>query len=179
MLPPSLKDRLSLPVIACFKAGVAAGFPALNQRSSVGFEEWVVAIKLALTGADTPFGGNLVVHPSNPRLEADLAICVKHKVPLVMSTLGADPRLTSAVHRYGGLVFHDVVNAKHAKKAVEAGVDGLTAVAGGAGGHAGNLNPFALVNEIRQFFDGTLILGGALSTGGDVAAAQMMGADLA
>lgn len=200
MLPDILKDRLSIPVIAapmflasgpqlvieCCKAGVAAGFPALNQRSSEGFEEWLIEINTALesyeqeTGkAPAPFGVNLVVHPSNPRLEADLALCVKHKVPLIMSILGADPRVVDAVHSYGGLVFHDVVNAKHARKAVEAGVDGLTAVAGGAGGHAGNLNPFALINEIRQFFDGTVLLGGALSTGGDVAAAQMMGADLA
>ena len=200
MLPDILKERLSIPVIAspmflasgpdlvieCCKAGVAAGFPALNQRNSEGFEKWLIEINQALEAyerdngkAPAPFGVNLVVHPSNPRLEADLALCVKHKVPLVMSILGADPRVVEAVHSYGGLVFHDVVNAKHARKAVDAGVDGLTAVAGGAGGHAGSLNPFALINEIRQFYDGTVLLGGALSTGGDVAAAQMMGADLA
>lgn len=200
MLPDRLKDRLSLPVIAapmflasgpelviaCCKAGVAAGFPALNQRTSDGFEDWLVKISAALDAHQTetgqtpaPYGVNLVVHPSNPRLEADLAICVKHQVPLVMSILGADPRVVDAIHSYGGLVFHDVVNAKHARKAVEAGVDGLTAVAAGAGGHAGNLNPFALINEIRQFFDGTVLLGGSISTGADIAAAQMMGADLA
>lgn len=200
MIPEQLRNRLSIPVIAapmflasgpdlviaCCKAGVAAGFPALNQRSTEGFEEWVVQIKdsLAAYEAETgklaaPFGVNLVVHPSNPRLQADLEICVKHEVPLIMSILGADAKLVDAVHSYGGLVFHDVVNAKHAKKAVEAGVDGLTAVAGGAGGHAGTLNPFALVGEIRTFFDGTIILGGAITSGADVAAAQMMGADLA
>ncbi|MBV7395231.1 NAD(P)H-dependent flavin oxidoreductase [Mameliella sediminis] len=200
MLPETLKDRLSIPVIAapmflasgpelvieCCKAGVAAGFPALNQRSTEGFETWVKEIKTALddyaakTGKPAaPFGVNLVVHPSNPRLQADLEVCVRHRVPLVMSILGADPQLVDAVHGYGGLVFHDVVNAKHARKAVEAGVDGLTVVAAGAGGHAGTLNPFALINEIRQFYDGTVILGGGISSGSDVAAAQMMGADLA
>ncbi|MEM8813171.1 MAG: nitronate monooxygenase family protein [Pseudomonadota bacterium] len=200
MLPDTLKDRLSIPVIAapmflasgpslvieCCKAGVAAGFPALNQRSSEGFEAWLEEINGALAAhesesgkAPAPYGVNLVVHPSNPRLERDLALCVKYKVPMVMSILGADPRLVEAIHSYGGLVFHDVVNPKHARKAVEAGVDGLTAVAAGAGGHAGTLNPFALINDIRQFFDGTILLGGSISTGADVAAAQMMGADLA
>lgn len=194
------KNHLSLPVIAapmflastprlvteCCKAGIAGTFPALNQRSSAGFEAWLNEIQATLASVESetgktpaPFGVNLVVHPSNPRLEPDLALCVKHRVPLVMTILGADPRVVEAIHSYGGLVFHDVVNAKHARKAAAAGVDGLTAVAAGAGGHAGSLNPFALVNEIRQFFDGTILLGGGISTGADVAAAQMMGADLA
>jgi nitronate monooxygenase len=120
-----------------------------------------------------------VVHRSNPRWQADLAICVKHKVPLVITSLGAVADLVDAVHSYGGLVFHDVVNARHGKKAAAAGVDGLIAVCNGAGGHAGSINPFALVAEIRQFFDKTLILAGSLSHGRDVAAAEMMGADMA
>lgn len=200
MLPDLLKDRLRLPVIAapmflasgpelviaCCKAGVAGSFPALNRRSSKGFEAWLVEISGALeaheraTGATpAPFGVNLVVHRSNPRLEADLALCVTHRVPLVLTSLGADARVVEAVHGYGGVVFHDVTNARHAAKAAAAGVDGLTAVAAGAGGHAGTLNPFALLGEIRQVFDGTILLAGSLSTGADVAAAQVMGADLA
>ncbi len=196
MSPDQLISRLSIPVIvapmflasgpelviACCKAGVAAGFPSLNRRTSEGFEAWLAEIEAALdahrlgTGrAPAPFGVNLVVHPSNPRLEADLNICVEHKVPLIMSILGTDPRVVDAVHSYGGLVFHDVITLRHAQKAVEAGVDGLTAVAAGAGGHTGSLSPFALIGEIRQFFSGPVILGGAISSGGDVASAQLMG----
>ncbi len=200
MLPEQLKDRLSIPVIAapmflasgprlvieCCKAGVVGAFPALNQRTSEGFEAWLEEIKAALeeyereTGKKpAPFGVNLIVHPSNPRLKDDVALCVKHKVPLVMTSLGAAAELVETVHSSGGIVFHDVVNAKHARKAASVGVDGLIAVSAGAGGHGGSLNPFALVNEIRQFFDKAVVLGGSLSKGGDVAAAQMMGADLA
>ena len=200
MLPDKLKNSLDIPVVAapiflasgpelvieCCKARVAAGFPALNRRDSAGFEEWLIGIGEALdarekeTGkAPAPYGVNLAVHPSNPRLEADLALCVKHETPLVMTILGVDPKGVEAVHSYGGMVIHDAVNPRHARKAAEAGVDGIAAVAGGTGGHAGSLNPFALVNEIRQFFDGILLLGGSISTGGDVAASQMMGADLA
>ena len=200
MLPELLEGRLGLPVIAapmflasgprlvieCCKAGVIAGFPALNQRTSEGLEQWLGEITSALaaeeqeTGqAPAPFGVNLVVHPSNPRLQADLALCIKYKAPIVMTILGADARLVDAVHAYGGIVIHDVVNPKHARKAASAGVDVLIAVAAGAGGHGGSLSPFALVNEIRQFFDKTIILSGSISKGGDVAAAQMMGADLA
>lgn len=200
MLPDILKDRLSLPVIAapmflasnprlvieCCKAGVVGAFPALNQRTSEGFDAWLEEITVALADYEretgnqpAPFGVNLIVHPSNPRLKDDVALCVKHEVPLVMTSLGAATEIVDAVHSYGGLVFHDVVNAKHARKAASAGVDGLIAVSAGAGGHGGSLNPFALVNEIRQFFDKTVILGGSVSTGGNVAAAQMMGADLA
>ena len=122
---------------------------------------------------------NLIAHKSNPRLQADLAICVKHEVPLIITSLGAVSALVEQVHSYGGLVFHDVINARHARKAASVGVDGLIAVAAGAGGHAGTWSPFALVNEIRQFFDKTILLSGCLSTGSDVASAQMMGADLA
>jgi len=200
MLPDLLKGRLSVPVIAapmflasgprlvieCCKAGIVAGFPALNQRTSEGLDQWLGEITAALaayeaeTGqAPAPFGVYLVVHPSNPRLQADLDLCIKHKVPMIMTILSADPKLVDAVHGYGGIVIHDVVSPRHARKAADAGVDGLIAVAAGAGGHGGSLNPFALVNEIRQFFDKMVVLSGSLSTGSDVAAAQMMGADLA
>ncbi|HVK61056.1 MAG TPA: nitronate monooxygenase, partial [Bdellovibrionales bacterium] len=126
-----------------------------------------------------PFGVNLIVHRSNPRLEADFAICVKHKVPLIITSLGAVSELVEKVHAYGGVVFHDVTTLRHAQKAAQAGVDGLIAVCGGAGGHAGRINPFALVGQLRQFFDKTILLAGAISKGSDVLAAQVMGADLA
>jgi nitronate monooxygenase len=122
---------------------------------------------------------NLIVHKTNPRLEADLALCVKHKVPMIITSLGAVKSVIDAVHSYGGIVFHDVINPRHARKAADAGVDGLIAVCAGAGGHAGSLSPFALVAEIRMFFDKTLLLAGAISKGSDIAAAQLMGADLA
>lgn len=173
-------------VIEACKSGVVGTFPALNQRTTEAFEEWVVKIKTELASFEAssgkkaaPFGVNLIVHRSNPRLQADLAICVKHKVPLIITSLGAVAELVQAVQGYGGLVFHDVTNLKHAQKAAEAGVDGLIAVCGGAGGHAGRLNPFALVGQIRQFFNKTVLLAGSLSKGGDILAAQAMGADLA
>jgi len=199
-LPHQFEGRLSLPLIAapmflasgpelvieCCKAGVLGTLPALNQRSSEGFEQWLVQIKSALDEfeqrsgrAAAPFGVNLIVHGSNTRLEFDLALCAKHEVPLIITSLGAVSTVVDAVHDYGGLVFHDVVNAKHARKASAVGVDGIIAVAAGAGGHAGHWSPFALINEIRQFFDKTLILSGCLSTGQDIAAARLMGADLA
>ncbi|ANG64305.1 2-nitropropane dioxygenase [Marinobacterium aestuarii] len=198
-LPESFHGRLRLPLIAApmflvsgpqlvietCKAGVIGTFPALNQRSSEGFEQWLEEINAALQAHErdsgvpaAPFGVNLIVHPSNPRLKADLMLCVKHRVPLVITSLGAVKEVVDAVHSYGGLVFHDVTNIRHAKKAAAAGVDGLIAVCGGAGGHAGTLSPFALVNEIRQFFDGVVILSGSLSSGQDLAAARMLGADL-
>jgi len=173
-------------VVSCCAAGIAGTFPALNQRTSEGFEQWLDEIERRL--ADTrakqgvepaPFGVNLIVHKTNPRLDADLDIIVRHRVPLVITSLGAAKAVVDAVHSYGGLVFHDVTNTLHARKAAEVGVDGLIAVAACAGGHAGTWNPLALVNEIRQFFDKTLILGGCISRGSDIAAAQMMGADLA
>lgn len=199
-LPEQFENCLTLPLVVapmflvsgtqlvteCCKAGVVGTFPALNQRSSEGFESWLLEIKAELTRVEqetgqkpAPYGVNLIVHKSNPRLAADLALCVKNQVPLVITSLGADSKVVDAIHRYGGLVFHDVINVRHAKKAVSAGVDGLIAVANGAGGHAGTWSPFALVNEIRQFFDKTVILSGSLSSGSDIAAAQMMGADLA
>ncbi|KPF64602.1 2-nitropropane dioxygenase [Bosea sp. AAP35] len=194
-LPASLAGRLRLPAIASpmflvsgpdlvvetCKAGILGTFPALNQRTSEGYVAWLDEIeeRLADIPDAAPFGVNLIVHRSNPRLEADLAITAQHKVPLVITSLGAVPDLVKAVHGYGGLVFHDVISLRHAQKAAEAGVDGIIAVAAGAGGHAGTMSPFALVSEIRRFFGGTIVLAGAISTGAQIAAAQMMGADLA
>ena len=199
-LPPSFEGRLRLPVIAapmflasgpemvlaCCRAGIVGSFPAKNQRTREGLDEWLTVISegLAAIEAETgrpapPFGVNLIVHRSNDVLREELEVITRHRVPLVITSLGAVPELVGAVHDYGGLVFHDVINLRHAAKAIEAGVDGLIAVAAGAGGHTGKTSPFALVNEIREVFDGALMLSGAMSTGGDVAAAQVMGADLA
>lgn len=173
-------------VIECCKNGIVGTFPALNQRSSEGFEGWLVQIREALdafraeTGKEpAPFGVNLIVHQTNPRLEADLKLCMKHRVPLVITSLGAVSEVVNAVHSYGGLVFHDIVKKRHAEKAAEAGVDGLILVAAGAGGHAGTLNPLSLLAEVRSFYDKTLLLSGCISTGRDIAAALQMGADLA
>ncbi|GAB4401586.1 MAG: nitronate monooxygenase family protein [Microscillaceae bacterium] len=173
-------------VSECCKNGVVGTFPALNQRSSEGFEAWLneIAAHLQDFEAQTaqkpaPFGVNLIVHHTNPRLQADLEICIRHKVPLIITSLGIVPEVIEAVHGYGGLVYHDVTNLRHAQKAAGAGVDGLILVAAGAGGHAGTLNPIAFVNEIRAFFDKTILLSGCLSTGQDIAAALTMGADLA
>lgn len=188
------EHRLSLPAVAaplflisgpkllisCCKNGVIGTFPALNQRSTEGFEQWLVDIKNELDPkADAPYGVNLIVHKTNPRLQADLEICVKHKVPIIITSLGAVSELVDAVHSYGGLVFHDVTNRRHAEKAKEAGVDGLICVAAGAGGHAGTLNPMPFISEIRSFFDGVILLSGCISTGQDIASAMQMGADLA
>lgn len=199
-LPAAFEGRLRLPVVQApmflasgvqlvienCKAGIVGTFPALNQRTSEGFEAWLIEIKSALsqweqtTGKKAaPFGVNLIVHKTNPRLEADLALCVKHEVPLVITSLGAVQSLVDQIHAYGGVVFHDVINARHGQKAAEAGVDGLIAVSNGAGGHAGTTNPFPLVAEIREFFDKTVLLSGCISHGNEVAAAQLLGADLA
>ena len=191
MTPAELKARLAAPAIVapmflisgpdlvaeCCKAGLAGSFPALNQRTSEGFEEWLLELAERLGPGDAPFGVNLIVHRSNPRVEADLAMCVKHKVPFVITSLGAVSELVEAVHSYGGLVFHDVISRRHAEKAAQAGVDGIIAVAAGAGGHAGLLSPFALVSEIREVFGGAIILSGAQTHGRHIAAAEMMGAD--
>ncbi|TAI47765.1 NAD(P)H-dependent flavin oxidoreductase [Flagellimonas allohymeniacidonis] len=197
--PDFIKD-LSLPAVAapmflisgprlvieCCKNGIVGTFPALNQRTSEGFEEWLIQIKKELqeyeaeTGnKPAPFGVNLIVHPTNPRLEADLKLCIKHQVPLIITSLGAVSQLVDAVHSYGGLVFHDVIKKRHAQKAAEAGVDGLILVAAGAGGHAGSINPMSLVAEVKKFFDKTILLSGCISTGRDIASAMQMGADLA
>jgi nitronate monooxygenase len=168
-------------VIACCRAGIVGTMPALNQRTSETFADCVRDVRAALsTEHERPlFGVNLIVHSSNPRLPQDQKICREYEVPLVITSLGIDPNLVSDVHDYGGLVFHDVVNRRHAEKAVAAGVDGLILVCAGAGGHAGTANPFAFIAEIRNFFGGTIVLAGGISTGAHVAAAQLMGADLA
>ena len=200
MLPQILSNSLSLPAVAaplflisgpelvieCCKNGIVGTFPALNQRSTEGFEEWLVEIESKLSGYTqsngkpaAPYGVNFIVHRSNPRLQADLEIVVKHKVPIIITSLGAVSELVDAVHSYGGLVFHDVINRRHAEKAAEAGVDGLILVCAGAGGHAGTLHPMAFVNEIRSFFHKTILLSGCISTGRDIASALQIGADLA
>lgn len=173
-------------VIECCKNGIVGTFPALNQRTSEGFEEWVIEIKEALatfekeTGKKAaPFGVNLIVHPTNIRVKADLDICVKHKVPLVITSLGAIADLVNVVHGYGGLVYHDIIKKRHAEKAAEADVDGLIVVAAGAGGHAGTLHPIPLINEVKKVFDKKIVLSGCLSTGNDIASALQMGADMA
>lgn len=194
-LPALLEQRLRLPVVvapmflisnpqlvlACCGKGVVGSFPALNQRDSAGFKRWLEEIEagLARLSAPAPYAVNLIVHPSNPRLQADLALCVEHRVPIVITSLGAVKEVVDAVHSYGGLVLHDVTTRRHAEKAAEAGVDGLIAVASGAGGHAGTCSPFALAAEIRQFFDKTLLLAGCINHGHEILAAQVLGADLA
>lgn len=199
-LPAQLQGRLRLPVVASpmflasgpelvigtCRAGVLGTFPALNQRTTAGFDEWLCEIEEGLAapaapGAPepAPFGVNLIVHRTNARIEADLERIVEHEVPLVITSLGAVQEVVDAVHSYGGLVFHDVTGAVHAQKAADAGVDGIILVSAGAGGHAGGINPFALIADVRRVWDGTLLLAGALSSGQDVLAAQAAGADLA
>ena len=164
-------------VVETCRGGVIGTFPALNQRSTAGFDDWLSEIEARLGEDAAPYGVNLIVHRSNPRVAADLEVVAKHKVPLVITSLGAVRDVVDTVHSYGGLIFHDVINMRHAAKAAEAGVDGLIAVCGGAGGHAGLLNPFAFLTELRQMFSGTLVLSGSLNTGRQVAAARLMGAD--
>ena len=192
-LPAVLQGRLSVPVIgsplfiisqpdlvlAQCRAGVVGSFPSLNARAPGLLEQWLQRLTTELTDADAPFAVNLIVHRSNPRLEEDLALCVKYKVPLVITSLGAREDVNAAIHSYGGIVLHDVIDNAFARKAVQKGADGLIAVAAGAGGHAGTLSPFALVQEIRSWFDGPLILSGSIAHGRAVLAAQAMGADLA
>lgn len=200
-LPAVLKDRLRLPaigspmfiisnpklVIEQCKAGVIGAFPALNARPSARLDEWICEIRETLAAHDAanpdrlsaPFAVNQIVHRSNSRLEHDLEVCVRHKVPVVITSLGARQDVYDAVHSYGGIVLHDIINNTFARKAVEKGADGLIAVAAGAGGHAGTLSPMALIQEIRQWWDGPLALSGAIATGRSILAAQVMGADLA
>ncbi|MBS1499408.1 MAG: nitronate monooxygenase, partial [Bacteroidetes bacterium] len=195
-----LTSRLTLPVVAapmfiisgtelvieCCKNGIVGTFPALNGRTSEDFERMLARITGELerheqtTGRKAaPFGVNIIVHPTNPRIMADLQLCAKYKVPLIITSLGAVKELVSAVHDHGGLVFHDIVKKRHAEKAAEAGVDGLILVAAGAGGHAGTASPFALVAEIRSFYTGIILLAGGINSGSDILAARTMGADLA
>ncbi|MEY4099856.1 MAG: hypothetical protein RL300_1027 [Pseudomonadota bacterium] len=174
-------------VIAQCTAGVVGSIPALNARPAEQLEEWLIEITEALAAFRqahpdqpvAPFAINQIVHKSNERLEHDMALCVKYKVPIIITSLGAREDINAAAHSYGGVVLHDVINNKHARKAIEKGADGLIAVAAGAGGHAGLKSPFALVQEIRQWFDGPLALSGAIATGDAVLAAQAMGADFA
>ena len=174
-------------VIEQCKAGVVGSMPALNARPAAQLEEWLIEITETLAAYNlahpdkpaAPFAINQIVHKSNDRLEHDMAMCVKYKVPIIITSLGAREDINAAAHSYGGVVLHDIINNKHARKAIEKGADGLIAVAAGAGGHAGVKSPFALIQEIRQWFDGPIALSGAISTGGAVLAAQAMGADFA
>jgi len=169
------------------KAGIVGSFPALNARPEHVLDEWLARINDELAEYRVqnpdepvaPFAVNQICHASNDRLRHDVELCVKHRVPIVITSLRPPAEIVDAVHSYGGVVFHDVINARHARKAMEQGVDGIITVCAGAGGHAGTTSPFALVKEVREFFDGTIILSGAMSRGSDVLAAQAIGADLA
>ena len=200
-LPAALQRNMRLPVIGApmfivsgpdlvieqCKAGIIGTFPSLNARPKELLGDWLTQIQVALAEHDrahpnspaAPYGVNLVAHKSNGRLEHDLALCVKHKVPVVITSLGVRPELNEAIHSYGGFVLHDVITNRHAKSAISKGADGVIAVAAGAGGHAGATSPFALVQEIRAWFKGPLVLSGAIASGQAILAAQVMGADLA
>ncbi len=194
-IPASLDKNLALPVIcapmfiisnpdlviAQCKSGLIGAFPALNARPPGALDDWLTRIKreLAEDPRAAPFAVNQIIHPSNERLEQDMALCVQHQVPLIITSLSAPTAIVPQVHAYGGLVFHDVISVRHAEKALEAGVDGLILVCAGAGGHAGTLSPFALVGEIRRFYDGPIALSGAITNGRAILAAQAMGADFA
>src|ERR1700710_1221658 len=200
-MPALFKGRLSLPVIgaplfiisvpdlviAQCKAGILGSFPALNARPPSLLDEWLVRIKEELTAHDkanpdrlsAPFAVNQIVHRSNNRLDQDLTLCEKHRVPMVITSLGAREELNQAVHGWGGIVFHDVINQKFAHKAIEKGADGLILVSAGAGGHAGTTSPFAFVAENRQWFDGPVALSGAIANGRAIRAARLLGADFA
>jgi len=199
-LPVVLQGRLSVPavcaplfiiscpelVIAQCKAGMVGSFPSLNAREECEFEQWLIQITETLDAYNqanpdkpaAPFAVNQIVHRSNNRLDEDLALCVKYKVPIIITSLGARVDVNEAVHSYGGIVFHDIINNWFAHKAISKGADGLIAVAAGAGGHAGTLSPFALIQEIREWFDGPLLLSGSIASGDAILAAQAMGADL-
>lgn len=201
MALPPLFDKLRLPVvgapqfiianpelvIAQCKGGIVGSFPALNARPQPLLDDWLHRIKDELAAYDAanpgapaaPFAVNQIVHKTNERLDADVEACVRHKVPIVITSLGARPEVNDAIHSYGGIVLHDIINIRFAEKALEKGADGLIAVCAGAGGHAGALSPFALISEIREFFQGPLLVSGAIATGRGILAAQAMGADLA
>jgi len=200
-LPKILQDNLAIPVIgaplflvsgpelviAQCKAGIVGSFPALNARPQHVLDEWLIRIKEELAQAKAenpdlpiaPYAVNQICHASNDRLMGDMELCVKHEVPIIITSLRPPEEIVTAAHSYGGLVYHDVINVRHAKKAAEQGVDGLILVCAGAGGHAGTLSPFALVREVREFFDGTIILSGSISSGSAVASSLALGADLA
>jgi nitronate monooxygenase len=193
MTRPALFPGLRLPVIAApmfivsgpelviaqVRSGIVGSFPALNARPSSQLDEWLHQIREATAGSAAPFAVNLIVHRTNTRLEEDLEVCRKHRVPLIITSLGAREDVNAAVHGWGGLVFHDVIDDRFARKAIEKGADGLIAVAAGAGGHAGTLSPFALMQEIRAWFDGPLALSGAIAHGRSILAAKALGADFA
>jgi len=194
---PALFQHLRLPVlcapmflvsgpelvISASKAGMIGSFPALNQRTTEGLDEWLQTISSALAAVPghsaLPYAVNLIVHKSNERLDQDVAVLERYRVPLIITSLGVRPELIERIHNWGGLVFHDVTTMRHAQKALEASVDGLILVCNGAGGHSGSLSAFAFVPEIRKIYSGPLVLGGAISTGAGIAAARVMGADLA
>ena len=200
-LPVQLQGKLTLPVvgapmfivsnpelvIAQCTSGIVGAFPALNARPKDELESWILRIKAALADYRTahpeavvaPFAVNQIVHHSNSRLEHDLEVCIRQEVPVIITSLRSPEAVVKRVHAYGGIVLHDVINVRHAQKALEAGVDGLILVCAGAGGHAGTLSPFALVNEVRRFYDGCLVLAGAITNGRGILAAQVMGCDLA
>ena len=200
-LPATIRDRLRIPVFGApmflvsgpelvieqCKAGVIGSFPALNARPQEELDRWLTRIETELAGHQrqnpakkiAPFAVNLIVNKANQRLAADLEVVLAHKVPIVITSLSAPTAIVPRVHDYGGIVFHDVIKVRHAEKALEAGVDGLIAVCGGAGGHAGTLNPFALINELRRIHEGPLALAGAVTNGAAVLAAEAMGCDLA
>ena len=200
-LPDVLKQNLRLPLVAApmfivstrelvveqCKAGVVGTFPSLNARTVDEFEQWLQYIVAQLAAYDAenpdapsaPYAVNMMVHKTNPRVEEDLALCVKYKVPIVITSLGAREDVNEAVRSYGGITLHDVINNRFARKAIQKGADGIIAVATGAGGHAGTISPFALVQEIREWFDGPLVLSGCMSTGPAILGALAMGADLA
>jgi nitronate monooxygenase len=193
-LPPVLQ-HLKLPAIAApmfiasnpslvieqCKAGIVGSFPALNARPKETLDQWLTEIETALAGVPdaAPYAVNQIVHKSNDRLTHDVEVCVRHKVPITITSLRAPTEVVAAVHSYGGIVLHDVINVRHAEKALEAGVDGLILVCAGAGGHAGTLSPFALIGEVRRFFDGPIVLSGAIASGYSILAALAAGADLA
>ena len=193
-LPPILQ-RLQLPVIGApmfiagnpklvieqCKAGIVGSFPALNARPKEALDDWLSEIETALAAHPdaAPYAVNQIVHKSNDRLDHDLEVCIRHKVPVTITSLRAPNDVIPRIHAYGGIVLHDVINVRHAQKALEAGVDGLILVCAGAGGHAGTLSPFALIGEVRRFFDGPIVLSGAIASGNAILAAQAAGADLA
>jgi len=193
-LPPILQ-KLRIPVIGApmfiagnpklvveqCKAGIVGSFPALNARPKEALDGWLTEIESALAGQPqaAPYAVNQIVHKSNDRLEHDIEVCIRHKVPITITSLRAPNDVVAKVHAYGGIVLHDVISVRHAEKALEAGVDGLILVCAGAGGHAGTLSPFALIGEVRRFFDGPIVLSGAIASGDAVLAAQAAGADLA
>lgn len=201
MLPPILTENLALPAIAAplfiishpeltlaqCKAGIVGAFPSLNARPIEQLDEWLTILNKELTehreqnpdAKVAPYAVNIIVHPSNSRVREDLELCVKHKVPIVITSLGALPEVNEAIHSYGGITLHDIINNRHANSAIRKGADGLIAVAAGAGGHAGRLSPFALVQEIREWFEGPLLLAGSIANGRAILAAQAMGADMA